>query len=70
MMTSHWSAERVRELRARLGFSQTAFALELRRVFPAIRTDAVAVSRWENGRVTPSGVATYALDLLDRETAK
>ena len=64
-MTSQWTAERVRELRTRLGLSQTDFALELRSVFPALRTDAVAVSRWENGHVTPSGAAAYALDLLD-----
>lgn len=66
-MTATWTAERVRSLRTRLGISQTSFALELRRVFPALRTDAVAVSRWENGHVLPGGAATYALDLIEQE---
>ncbi len=63
-MTNQWTAERVRELRTRLGLNQTEFAAEVRRLFPAIRTHQVSVSRWEGGRVTPGGAAAYALDLL------
>ena len=54
-----WSPGAVRQLRRRLGLSQTAFAGQM-----GVRQ--AAVSNWENGRQGPSPMACRFLDLLAR----
>ena len=52
-----WTAERVAELRTRLGLSQAAFAEEL-----GVRQQTV--SEWETGRYRPRGASATVLGML------
>lgn len=51
-------------LRERLGLSQAEFAARLNRVDPNLAIDQKAVSRWENGHVTPNAHTRDALRIL------
>ena len=56
------TAQFVRELRRRMGWTQDKFAA-------AIGCAEATVSRWENGHHPPTGAALRALQNLDRSTA-
>lgn len=55
---SEWDAERVAELRQRLGLSQAAFAAEM-----GVRQQTV--SEWETGRYAPRGASARLLSMLE-----
>ena len=57
---SAWPPKRVRALRERLGDTQEAFAHRL-------GVSWVTVSRWENGKNGPVGLAVRALEGLDEK---
>jgi DNA-binding transcriptional regulator YiaG len=61
-MTTQWTAEGVKALRTYLGLSQSQFA---RLVGCHVR----AVSQWERGVRTPTGLYAQALDTLKLTTA-
>jgi DNA-binding transcriptional regulator YiaG len=54
---SHWTGEKIRELRRRYAESQPTFASRL-------RVHADTVRWWEQGRGVPSGPAEVVLDRL------
>ena len=55
-----WTAERIRELRTRLGRTQEQFAAELRISVGRLRD-------WEYGRTAPDGPATLVLESWERD---
>ena len=57
-----WTAERIAELRASLGLSQSSFADEL-----GVRQQTV--SEWETGRYEPRGASARMLSVLAEEIA-
>ena len=59
-MTTTWTAEGVKALRLALGLSQSQFA---KRIGCHVR----AVSQWERGLRTPSGLYAKALDGLAKK---
>ena len=60
MLPNPWTPERVKELRDRLGMTQTAFAAAVG------VSSLVIVSRWECGTRTPDKRSREALERLDR----
>lgn len=58
-VANDWSPERVRALRAALGWSQERLAR-------AMNVGWCSVSRWENGHARPSQLARAALERLAR----
>jgi len=52
-----WTPEKIRALRERLGLTQQALAVRL-------GIAVTAISRWENGKHTPSPMACKSLDSL------
>lgn len=59
---SGWTADRILDLRDRLGLTQEQFSQELGVTY-------VSVNRWENGKSTPRGLSLRALELLDGKAA-
>lgn len=57
-------------LRERLGLSQAEFAARLNRVDRNLAIDQKAVSRWENGHVTPNAHTRDALRILAGPTSR
>lgn len=60
-MSTTVTPEAIKEARRRLGLSQTAFAALLNERVPGLRTNKIAVHRWEYGTHRPSGPAAEAL---------
>jgi transcriptional regulator with XRE-family HTH domain len=58
-MTTTWTAEGIKALRLSLGLSQSQFA-------QLIGCHVRAVSQWERGKRTPTGLYAKALDTLER----
>lgn len=63
---SDWDSVRVRQLRTRLGMSQTELSAAIN-AQTGMRVHRHAVSRWERGEVQPSAYVRIALDTLDQE---
>ncbi len=53
--------DKIRDLRRRLGLSQAQLAARINAVGPGLRVHRHAVSRWESGRVQPSGPSLAAI---------
>lgn len=65
MTSNGLTPDTIRDLRRRLGLTQTDFAKRLNETIPGLGVNQGTVARWETGKHRPSGVAAAAIrDLM------